>query len=344
MSGRNQHHFWQLLQRGFSVERKPNYNTVYAYSKNKDPFLVGTRNYGAERDFFDFEPGEGADVIVSKTENELQGLVRHLQNDGLVSSEQTEEVAILIEHLETRTKFFRQHLAETVVDMTAELGKWFSDPNIFRKLLAKFASENVEKITSSFEGQVENPNTRTAIAEFVVDNLENIDLEIFKSASDDTMNSLRYFAGMISELSKKAHIESVLRKSSDSARVRRYKGLKYRVATGFDGRLICPDTMVSFLTDRKPKPFLDKPDHLEAVWLPLTSDLMLIGETGARVDRDIQTVQHILASTSFSGFIAKYDTKELRSLSPRIGRNAQIISAEELKSIQREILAQLLGD
>lgn len=52
MSGRNQHHFWQLLQRGFGVERKPNYTTVYAYRKDKIPLPVGTRNIGAEKDFF----------------------------------------------------------------------------------------------------------------------------------------------------------------------------------------------------------------------------------------------------------------------------------------------------
>lgn len=345
MSGRNQHHFWQLLQRGFGVERKPGYTTVYAYSKDRNPYPVSTRNYGAERDFFDFAPGEGADAQVSQTENELQGLVRHLRTGGEITRVHSEQLAKLIEHLETRTKFLRENLFGSVVDVTDGLQEWFSDSGTHIRMLKKYASQNLGRIEKALEGEISDPATRQALATFFVDNLDKMDLSEYLRTSAAAMDGfLRDLVGKLGGTIKEAHIELMLGKNLNSSRVRRYNRLHYRIATGFEGQLICPDTMVAFITDSKPTPFLDKSDRLEAVWVPLTADLMLIGENGARVDRTTKTVQRILASTAYNGFIALSDSPRLRLLSSRIGTNAEVISKNEMKALKRKSLASFLDD
>lgn len=342
MSGRNQHHFWQVLQRGFGVERKPDYTTVFVYQKNKPPFPVGTRNFGAERDFFDFTSGSGADDLITKTENELQGLVRYLQNGGQVTGDHTGSISVLIAHLETRTKFLRQHFAETASDLMGELSRWFANPMIFKKMMKKYASDSPDEIGALLAQYVDEPSTRAALTEFMIDNFDMLEAKIIQSASDDAAHLMKAFAENIFEIAKQSHIKAILSTTPDSIRRDRYLGLNYRLKSGFGGNLICPDTMTSFLTDRKPKPFLDKDDQLESVWIPLTSDLMLIGETSASVDRTNQSVLRVLASTSYTAFIANSDVPDLRRLSLRIGKNAQVLSGADIKSIKRDTLAGLL--
>lgn len=342
MSGRNQHHFWQILQRGFGVQRKPDYTTVFAYQKNRLPFPVGTRNFGAERDFFDFAPESGADDLITRTENELQGLVKHLQNGGQVSGDHTGLISVLIAHLETRTKFLREHFAETTLNLMDELNRWFSNPIIFKKMMLKYASDNRDEIDLLLSQHVDEPDTRAALTELMIENFDMLGENVIRSASDDAAHSMRAFAENIFEVAKKSHIKAILNTTPDSIRRDRYLGLRYRLKSGFGGNLICPDTMTSFLTDGKPKPFLDKEDRLESVWIPLTSDLMLIGETSTSVDRTNQSVLRILASTSYSAFIANSDAPDLRRLSSRIGKNAQLLSVADIKSIKRDTLAGLL--
>ena len=152
---------------------------------------------------------------------------------------------------------------------------------------------------------------------------------------------MKSFLEEISETAKKSHIKALLNTPSGNPRQSRYLGLNYRLKSGFDGNLICPDTMATFLTARKPKPFLDKDDQLESVWIPLTSDLMLIGEPRASADRSNQSVLRVLASTSYSAFIASSDSSQLRALMSRIGKNAHILSASDIKAVKREFLKGL---
>lgn len=342
MSGRNQHHFWQVLQRGFGVQRKPDYTTVFVYQKNKSPFPVVPRNFGAERDFFDFTPGSGADDLITKTENTLQGLVKYLQNGGQLTGDLTGLIAELITHLETRTKFLRQHFTETTSDLLGELNRWFLNPQILKKIMKKYASDNPDEIDALLSQYVDEPIARVALKELMIENFDMLGTKVIKSTSDDAAHSMKALAENLLEIAKQSHIKAILSMTPDSIRRDRYLGLNYRLKSGFDGNLVCPDTMTSFLTDGKPKPFLDKDDRLESVWIPLTSDLMLIGETSTSVDRTNQSVLRILASTSFSAFIAKSDVPDLRRLSSRIGKNAQVLSVVDIKSIKRDTLAGFL--
>ncbi|WP_323038041.1 hypothetical protein [Pararhodobacter sp.] len=341
MSGRNQHHFWQVLQRGFGTERKPKYTTVFVYHENTPPFQVGTRNFGAERDFFDFSPGSGADSLITSVENRLQGLVKYFQNGGQVTAGHTIEISELITHLETRTKFLRQHLAETVSDLLGDLKFWFSDPRLIKKFMKKYATDNPDEINTLLAPHIQDIGTRTALTAFIIDNFDMLDAGSYQFAANDSTQPMNAIADSIFEFAKQGHIKAILNTKPDSARQNRYLSLKYRLQTGFSGNLICPDTMVAFLTDRKPKPFLDKADRLEAVWVPLSADLMLIGEPSTKVDRTSREILRILASTSYQAFIANSDTPDFRKLSSRIGKNAHVVTNTEIAALKRDILAGL---
>jgi len=342
VSGRNQHHFWQVLQRGFGTERKTDFTTVFVYQKEKIPFPVGTRNFGGERDFFDFKPGSGADALITKTEGELQGLVKYFQTGGPVTDEKIETIASLIAHLEIRTKFIRQHPAEIVSETLAELSSWFSSPEVLKSMTRKYAANNPKEIDAILLPHIGDPETRAAAVKFFIENSGQLDVALFAPGSDEARQSSNTVSGNMTDIAKEAHIRAILNAPSESARRSRYLDLRYQLKSGFGGNLICPDTMVAFLTDHTTKPFLDKGDRLEAVWIPLNADLLLIGETSTPMERSIQSTLRILASTSYSAFIAKSDSPDLRRLTSRVGKNASMLRPAAISSIMRNLLADLI--
>ncbi len=342
MAGRNQHHFWQAIQRGFGNERKPGYTSVIVYQKDKAPFPVGTRNFGAQRDFFDFEPGIGADSMITSSENELQGLVKYLQGGGCIATEHTESIASLIAHLEARTKFIREQFADIFLDLAGELNRWFSNPRVFSQMMRKYARDNPNEIDQMLAKEIADPVQREEIRRIAVRNFDILGKKVSKLAMVEARQSLQELVRDRLEWAKNSHIKAIMGATDNSSRRDRYRGLSFRLKSGFAGNLICPDTMVAFVTARKLTPFLDRDDSLQAVWVPLASDLLLVGEARRVVDRDAQSILRALATTSHEAFIANADVPDTRRLASRIGKNAQILSASEINSIKRDTLAGLL--
>jgi hypothetical protein len=341
MPGRNQHHLWQLLQRGFGCEKVSKETIVYVYKKKTPPFAASTRDFGGERDFFDFSPGNGADVLITSTEQKLQAMVKHLQNGGSITDDLVPMISSFISHLETRTKFIRQEFARTSAEIMGELNRWFSNPTIFGKMMRKYGAENLDEIDTLLMQHVAEPEIRRTLAEFLIKNNGMIRKDMTEAAASDARKSMRFLTENLSQIAKESHINALLTATHSNLRVNRYEKMNYRVRSDFNGNLICPDTMVSFLTNSRPKPFLDAKDRLEEVWVPLTSDRMLVGESCVSAKRTNETVMRVLASTSFSAFIANSDSKSFRDLSALIGKNARILSDSEINSIKRSVLNSL---
>lgn len=342
MSGRKQHHFWQVIQRGFGEERKQGFTNVFAYFKGKNPIEVGTRNFGAERDFFCFSRDLEADTLITSLENSLQGLVKKLQAGYQVESDQFADISRLISHLENRTKFLREHLIDTSVVLLEELNRWFLKPTLFRKMMKRYARENRGEIEKLVDKNTGDPRLSSVIVDFLIENFDQISESVRTEAATHATLEMRNLRDKTVDHVKRAHIKSFLEKQPNPIREERYRNLTYRIRSGFNGLLICPDTMTSFLTARKPKPFFDLDDELEAIFVPLTSDLLLIGEKDQKIERSNETIFRILASTSYSSFIAKSDTPELRALSSRIGSNAEILTSADISSIKRQTIESLI--
>lgn len=341
MAGRNQHYFWQVLQRGFGTERKPNYFLVYAYRKDREPFEVGTKNIGAERDFFDFSPGSGADQLVTESENEIQGLIKHFQSGGEIYEEHVEPISVLIAHLESRTKFLRQNLGEVAMDLMEEMNRWFSDSKTFKRMMTRHLESERDTLEDSLINDIPDKSLRAALIDVAVNHFDLLGSDVIKAASNESAIFIEQLVSNMAQVAKDAHIKSLIKTSMAAERRNRYLNLKYRIKSGFHGNLICADTMVVFLTKQRPKPFLDRNDKIDEVWIPLTPELMLVGERHGKSERTNESVLRILASTSFETFIARSNTPGLRKLTSLIGKNAKLLSHHELQSMKREILSGL---
>jgi Protein of unknown function (DUF4238) len=341
MAARRQHHVPQILQRGFGT-RKGKEAQIYIYSKNKPTFLTGTNNYGVEGDFYSIGSDNKTDLIVTEFEAKSQDAILFLQSGGNPEIIGKGTLSDIITHLETRTKFLREEFAFTSQKLVDELSKLFSNKIILSQILKSYLSKN----PTILREYLDKISLDKSLQDFLMENSVTLLSDTIDQQAKSMANNAKFqFFEISSTLIKairEAHIKSIREIGISEIRSKRYAQLTFRICEISDGELVLGDTMVAFLTKSRLTPFLDKNDKLEAVWLPVTSNRILIGESGPRVDRTTVEIVRILASTSYKSFIAKSNSEALNSLTPRIGRNAQIISRADTESIKRHMLDSLI--
>lgn len=74
MSGKKQHHIWQMIQRGFSWRERGD-DHIWVYTKEAAPRQTVTRKYGQEKSFYGDE-NSIADINITNFENQTQELIR----------------------------------------------------------------------------------------------------------------------------------------------------------------------------------------------------------------------------------------------------------------------------
>ena len=57
MAGKEHHHVWRMLQRGFGEKRGKDHH-IWVYSKDEKPKQKGTGNFGVEKYFYGPEGSE----------------------------------------------------------------------------------------------------------------------------------------------------------------------------------------------------------------------------------------------------------------------------------------------
>jgi Protein of unknown function (DUF4238) len=336
LGGPNQHHVPQLLQRGFAIGKGQS-SQVWVYTKDRPPFLTNTRNFGAERDFYKVGEDSTADDIITDFENRVQSTIMRMQSGVLDSHLDLEIIPKLIAHLETRTKFIREEFLSVTQDLSESARNIVRDKKTVMNLMKKEIERGirVEKILAeNFADDNARGIAATYLSVFLPDLIEE---HAGKSAVEfgDLFHKL---TAQLPSAIKKGHVQG-LKVDATLTRHSRYESLAYRIAA-FNGHLILPDTMIVFITRDKVKPFLDKDDFLKEVWLPISPTLILIGSVGELIDRPEEQVIRILASCSYESFLSNTDSHQLRSLTTRIGKSANIISRSAVQKIKRTLRDQ----
>ena len=119
MAGKEQHHVWRMLQRGFGEKRGKDHH-IWVYRKGTKPSRKGTRNFGVDRFFYGPE-GSETDKSITNFENSVQSSIQDARklDDGAELS--ASFVAPLIAHLEVRSNFLRSELSNLTERMQAAL-------------------------------------------------------------------------------------------------------------------------------------------------------------------------------------------------------------------------------
>ncbi|WP_170360321.1 hypothetical protein [Ruegeria arenilitoris] len=328
MAGKKHHHIWQMLQRGFGTKRGKDHH-VWIYAKGQPPKQTVTRLFGMEKHFYGPE-GSDADANITKYENENQSIVlevRQLPNGADVDSE---FAATLIGHLEIRSAFLREEISTSFQKGVTGLANSIESPDALRKVMLKYLKENPKGVDALLAQNFIQNRDRDQVKRLLEEALNHFPQQALLEAIDPAASQLKAFSELIPGIAKDTQNKLLAETASDYQRLNLYRGFQYRVFRPDKGQFILPDTTLCFTKRDGAAPFAQKGDELEAVALPLSSSVAIVGSRSGELPYSLKTLNRLLAACSFRSFIASRDDEAFRSLSSRIGKYAKLIDDKDL--------------
>ena len=331
MAGNNQHHVWQMLQRGFGEKRGKDHH-VWVYSKTEPARQTATRLFGAEKHFYGPE-GSLADLNITKYENENQSTIQEIRRLPNGADVDREFAANLIAHLELRSAFLREDASEKMQKAMTELLRQFTSPKELRAAMVNYLKGNPDKLDKFLGKEFIPVNQRAGFVEIIHRLIETLPEEkILEHFSADFFPINQFIKEFPSIMN--ASQNRILGENEDfPLRAKLHMQKQYSVLRPASGSFILPDTTLAFIKKEGASPFIDKNDNIESVVLPIAHDVAIIGRSGVNTNYPLKAINRILAGCSFKAFIAREQSLQWQGLTKRIGKYARLISDRDLNRI-----------
>lgn len=342
MAGIAQHHVWRMLQRGFSFTDKGP-DQIWVYSKDADPEQTVTKKFGKDYYFYG-EPDIGADKNITDYENSVQSFIQGARQSPSGTELNSEVCGALVAHLEMRSSFLRSQIAEVAEAALNQLKEAFSSPVSLQKMMlhssATIETEIEARLATSNASEADKRVLR-ALAPLI---LPSAISEGHAEVSTPIVGALDEFINSIPDLTKNAHINSLVSPFTEVERARIHQKLSFKTYRLENPSLILPDTCLAFLMEGKCSPVSQKSDKVESVVVPISAHVAIIGLAKGAIHPTGATINRVLASCAKEFFISNSKTSELQRLSSRIGKNAVMLSEAEIKkTLSLRSLLESLG-
>lgn len=331
MAGSNQHHFWQMLQRGFGEKRGKDHH-VWVYSKTKPARQTVTRLFGAEKHFYGPE-GSLADLNITEYENENQSDIQEIRKLPNGTEVDNLFAANLISHLEMRSEFLREDASKKMQKGMGELVRRFTSPEELRLSLANYLKNNADELDRFFEKEFIPIEQRPGFVEIIHRLIEMMPEEELLRSFDPGLAPITKIIEEFPSLMNDSQNRILAENKDFSLRAKLHLQKRYSVLRLASGSFILPDTTLAFIKKEGASPFIDKNDNVNTVILPIAYNVAIIGQSAVNFNYSLKTINRILAGCSFKAFIAKEQSSQLQGLTRRIGKYARLISDRDLDRI-----------
>lgn len=334
MSGRNQHYVWQMLQRGF-LDKTKQTDIVWVYKSDKSIFSTNPRNYGAARDFFTSPEIADADQFITQEENSLAPLVARLRKSDPATKISSDDMSDLIYHLELRSNFIRLGSNNLAQESLVPIVKEFGDQAGFSRLLRKFMAKNPDWLRDTIAKKARQSDVQML--------LDYAEVNMSSFLNKKPANEFKLFEIISQKLSedfpsliKNAHIKAVLQSRETPKRHNHFDNLVFRIERHDGVSLILPDTSIAVVSKDKIRPIPQKDYPIDAVLIPISSNTIVIGESGKTFKRDTKVLNAILASVAMEGFLTDKKDPTYEKLIGKIGQNALMATKAEVQNLRRD--------
>jgi len=341
MSGKRQHFIPQFLQNGFASHVSGDEVFTWVYRKGSKPFNTNIINVGVEGYFYSQEGDNQVDDHITEAERRFSVLIDTLRNEADKAVVDPESLAELIAHLETRTRHLRQSFATTGNVVLEELLRFIDDQEAFGASIKRRIQKDPSFLREAMPKELKK-NLPEALLEPLLGNSQPLlDLILPSILADLSLITNQFRTNlpkMLKDASKLGHIATLKQTLIPQAKTEQYNRLKYRVLKSTAALLPLGDSATVFQVEgeRKFKAFCEKGDVLQAVYLPLSPNLVLIGCLSEQVP-DISSLPMAIAKCSLEYFIGS-SSSEYSHLHSHVGEYAYLLSEEQIDMLITEII------
>ncbi|MBA2335250.1 MAG: DUF4238 domain-containing protein [Blastocatellia bacterium] len=359
MAGKRHHIIPRFLQKGFASQIDGETISTWQYRKNTDaPKEISTKDTIVSEHFYGKGELNADDLITELERTKLSPLIDSIRQGKCDFASRTGDIAELIAHLSIRSKLVRKGFEKLSHQFLDGMKDIFDDPTTVDGMLkaapASFIEEQFDNVLSDpkYVPQLDGALAILETMGLTKDDLKSLatgmvqhhlqNPEMRKEAVDQVTNVLGTVFDLpqntVSKSIKEGHIKSLIANLAPRPRVEVFESFTWSVKT-LDFSLILGDAPCLFRTEESDELLPScEPKKAVAVYLPISSNQLLVGVLNLRVFEDSPSnLNDSIARCSYEQFIATVSSRELAYLISSIGANAHLASESEIDSEIDEI-------
>jgi hypothetical protein len=339
MAGIRQHILPQFLLKGFASRVKGEEVFTQVYQKGGKSFETNIINVSVARYFYGKEGELSVDGEITDFEGRYASVIEELRQKADHVEVFDSKIPDIIAHLCIRTKHLRDSFLESSEFLTNKMFDFLGNVNNLKSLILK----NPQLMRAELEEMLKDYSIPPLYKEVLLQLAQNVTLE-FLSEQKSGLEIL--FQDMGAEIkrslpaaAKEGHIKALVKGMVPEPRAEGYRLLRWFVRKS-KSLLILGDIGCLFETTgvKRFKSLNDKDDKIKNVFLPISSDRLLVGTSlSAAPDIDFKVINEAVAKCSRDFFVCSESSIDMESLHSLIGEDSEIISKEELEQIVKDI-------
>ena len=343
MSGKRQHYVPRFLQSGFASHANGNEMFTWVHRKGAKSFNTNIINAGVEGHFYSQDGDSQLDDEITAAEAQFGGLIDALRNGTENSTANSESLAELVAHLEVRTRHLRQSFATTAGVVVEELLRFVEDEQAFGGYLRRRIKNDPSFMRDAIAEELRKRGLPDALLPHLLVASQPLLEQMLSSLLADLPSIASHFRTalpqMLKTASKSGHIKALRQSLAPQVKTDQYRNLRFHLARSTEAVLPLGDSMLVFqLNGERPfKPFFEKDDPLQAVYLPLSPSLVLIGSVDDNTP-DLAQVPLAIAQCSLEYFISHSRSDTIDDLHTHIGEFAHLLSEDQIDAVITEVM------
>ncbi|MGH8081443.1 MAG: hypothetical protein ACREP7_12790, partial [Lysobacter sp.] len=344
MSGPNEHHIPQFLQRPFAIERKGGQpNQIWFYTRDAVPEPRAISDTASEDHFY----GSDLDAKLKVPENELGRHFATLRKQAVGTTVDPALAADLVGHLAPRSKHVRMAMAAGLHRLVLGAHSLFADPDNLSALLGLDTPAPSDQFHKHIAEAIED-NAQLRALGLPLPILERVAFYVAKERFDINAGSTAsLFDSILSRWSAEAPTMArdghnrALESLSEGKNPRRdhLAGFSWSVEVAPADGAILPDCVaLGYPADEAPLPMIFADKEVQSVVMPISSGKLLVGREADSHSPDLMSFNRDAAACCEEFFLAHIDIAPFRSLAGTIGTRTAGYFEETVRTAVNETL------
>jgi hypothetical protein len=339
MAGNRQHILPKFLLKGFASRIQKKEIFTWVYQRDGTIFETNIKNVGVEKYFYGRKGEPFVDHDITKFEGAYAPLLDELRGEQGQVEISDHRIPDLITHLVIRTKHVRDSFRESSEFLIEKICEYLQDSEIIKNYILRKPEIMRKSIEEGFRDHPElrrfEKILRPLLPRFLIAFLDSQKAEI--------QRLIKYFLEKSREDLPKwirtAHIKGLSKGLIPEPRVEEYRQLRWFVYESNES-IILGDIGCLFEVSgtRKYKSLTLNDDEIINVFLPISYKQILIGTSLSGIAfPDFKLINEAIAKCSRNFFICSEQSPDKVSLIPLLGKEAELITKEEIEEITKEI-------
>lgn len=351
MAGIRQHIIPRFLLKGFASKTSKKAVFTWVFRSDGKIFESKIVHIGVEKYFYEIDGEDSIDDEITGIEKGFAVLLDELRREDDGYKITNPKLAEFICHLSLRTKHLRDSLIDSTSILAQALTGFLSDKDNFRYWIIEYYKRHPEVIRKAIDDELKRrktPKHQFHVMRQRLLMMASPNQLVKRMESDISQYALMFsllgpsLIKQIPDIAKKGHVKALAKNLMPEPRVEVYQQLSWFVIKA-NKTLILGDVGCLFEVENNEKYFSlnNKDDKLKSVYLPISSDTLIVGTTlSAPPVIDFRHLNEKFAKCSRDYFICRESTSEIGNLQAFLGVEAEIFSKEEILQIVKEVIEE----